>query len=82
MENDKINTEGKEDVIKELLKNINKKKDININEYIEDLECIDNGEYAELIWDLDKIGQRSLSIIVTVILTLIWRSYLQQKYKK
>jgi len=82
LENDKINTEGKEDVIKELLKNINKKKDININEYIEDLECIDNGEYAELIWDLDKIGQRSLSIIVTVILTLIWRSYLQQKYKK
>ncbi|WP_419726222.1 MerR family transcriptional regulator [Terrisporobacter petrolearius] len=117
LKNDKINTEGKEDVIKDLLKNINKKKDININEYIEGLECIDNGEYAELIWDLDKIGQRSLifqilititlmapilwfymdiegknyssiglkgsiSIIVTVILTLIWRSYLQQKDKK
>ncbi|WP_343344843.1 MerR family transcriptional regulator [Terrisporobacter petrolearius] len=117
LENDKINIEGKEDVIKDLLKNINKKKDININEYIEDLECIDNGEYAELISDLDKIGQRSLifqilitislmapilwfymdieeknyssiglkgslSIIVTVILTLIWKSYLQQKDKK
>ncbi|WP_228109367.1 MerR family transcriptional regulator [Terrisporobacter petrolearius] len=73
--------------------------------------------YAELIWDLDAIAQRSLifqilititlmapilgfymdieeknyssiglkgslSIVVTVILTLIWKSYLQQKDKK
>ncbi|MCC3869363.1 MerR family transcriptional regulator [Terrisporobacter mayombei] len=117
LENYKVNIEGKEDAIKDLLKNINKKKDININEYIEDIECIDNGEYAELISDLDKIAQRSLifqilitislmapilgfyldiaeknyssigfkgslSIIVTIILTLIWKSYLQQKDKK
>ena len=117
LENDKINTEGKEDIINDILKNINKKKDINLNEYIEDIECIDKGEYAELISDLDKIGQRSLifqilitinlmapilwfyldiaeknyssielkgslSIIATIILTLTWRTYLQQKDKK
>lgn len=117
LENDKINIEGKEDIIKDILKNINKKKDININEYLEDIECIENGEYAEIISDLDEIGQRSLSfqilitislmapimwfymdieeknyssiglkgslsIMVTVILTLIWKSYLQQKDKK
>ncbi|WP_343338038.1 hypothetical protein TPELB_35570 [Terrisporobacter petrolearius] len=117
LEKDKINIEGKEDIIKDILKNINKKKDININEYLEDIECIENGEYAEIISDLDEIGQRSLSfqilitislmapimwfymdieeknyssiglkgslsIMVTVILTLIWKSYLQQKDKK
>ncbi len=31
LENDKINIEGKEDTIKDILKNINKKKYININ---------------------------------------------------
>ena len=31
LENDKINIEGKEDTIKGILKNINKKKYININ---------------------------------------------------
>lgn len=117
LEKDKINIEGKEDIIKDILKNINKKKDININEYLEDIECIENGEYAEIISDLDEIGQRSLSfqilitislmapimwfyldiaeknyssiglkgslsIMVTVILTLNWKSYLQQKDKK
>lgn len=117
LENDKINIEGKEDIIKDILKDISRKKVININEYIEDVECIEDGEYAELISDLDKIGQRSLifqilitislmapilwfyldigeknyssiglkgslSIIVTVILTLTWKSYLQQKDKK
>lgn len=117
LENNKINTEGKKDIINDILKNINKKKDINLNEYLKDIECIENGVYAELISDLDKIGQRSLifqilitislmgpilwfyldiseknyssiglkgslSIIATIILTLIWRSYLQQKDKK
>ncbi|WP_434797580.1 MerR family transcriptional regulator [Terrisporobacter vanillatitrophus] len=117
LENNKINTEGKKDIINDILKNINKKKDINLNEYLKDIECIEKGVYAELISDLDKIGQRSLifqllitislmgpilwfylditeknyssiglkgslSIISTIILTLIWRSYLQQKDKK
>lgn len=117
LENDKINIEGKKDTIKDILKNINKKKYININEYLEELEVIEDGEYAELISDLDKIGERSLlsqilitiscltpimwfylniaeknynligfkgslSILTTVILTLTWKSYLQQKDKK
>lgn len=117
LEDNKINTEGKKDIINDILKNINKKKDINLNEYLKDIECIEKGVYAELISDLDKIGQRSLifqllitislmgpilwfylditeknyssiglkgslSIISTIILTLIWRSYLQQKDKK
>ncbi|WP_228109366.1 MerR family transcriptional regulator [Terrisporobacter petrolearius] len=42
LENDKVNIEGKEDVIKNLLKDISRKKDININEYIEDVECIED----------------------------------------
>lgn len=117
LENDKINIEGKKDTIKDILKNINKKKYININEYLEELEVIEDGEYAELISDLDKIGERSLlsqilitiscltpimwfylniaeknynligfkgslSILTTVIITLTWKSYLQQKDKK
>lgn len=117
LENDKINIEGKEDIIKDILKNINKKKYININEYLEEFEGIEDGEYAELISDLEKIGERSLlsqifitvscltpimwfylelaeknynligfkgslSILATVILTLTWKSYLQQKDKK
>lgn len=117
LENDKINIEGKEDTIKDILKNINKKKYININEYLEELEDIEDGEYAQLISDLEKIGERSLlsqilitvscltpimwfylelaeknynligfkgslSILATVILTLTWKGYLQQKDKK
>ncbi len=117
LENDKINIEGKEDTVKHILKNINKKKYINVNKYLEELECMENGEYAEFIYGLDKIGERSLiyqifititcltpimwfyldiseknynsigfkgslSILTTIILTLTWKGYLQQKDKK
>lgn len=76
LENDKINIEGKEDTVKDILKNIRKKKYINVNEYLEELESIDNGEYAEFIYDLDNIGERSLIsqilITITCLTPIMW----------
>lgn len=116
-ENNKINIDGKIYIAKDILKSIKKKKNIYVNEYLEELECIEKGQYAEIISDLDSIKERSLifqifitincltpimwfylkvaeknynkigfigtlSILTTIVLTLTWKSYLQQKNKK
>lgn len=116
-ENNKINIDGKIYIAKDILKSIKKKKNIYVNEYLEELECIEKGQYAEIISDLDTIKERSLifqifitihcitpimwfylkvaeknynqigfigtlSILTTIVLTLTWKSYLQQKNKK
>lgn len=117
LENQGIDLESKEDIIKSVLKDIDKNNYIDVEKYLEEIEYVETDEYKDMLCELNKLGNRSLSlqlmitliwgtpfivlyesissvnyesigfkiilsIIATIILTLSWRSYLNQKDKK
>lgn len=69
LEHNEINIEGKKEIIKEILKNIDRGKKINLKEYVEDIEYIEAGDYANFISDLNELGQCSL--ISQIFTTLV-----------
>lgn len=72
IEEEEITFESKKDIIREILQDINKNVDINLNKYSEELEYIETEEYTELITEINKFSQRSLSF--QLLITLIWSS--------